>query len=46
MKPSILKASIKVMLEADQPVMIWGSPGNGKSSMVYQVAKELDKNSL
>jgi len=43
MKPSILKASIKVMLEADQPVMIWGSPGNGKSSMVYQVAKELDK---
>ena len=43
MKPSKIKLALKVCLEADQPVMLWSPPGNGKSSIVYQVANDVKR---
>jgi len=39
--PQKLKASLKVAIKARRPVMIWGSPGVGKSAIVKQVADDL-----
>jgi len=41
MIPSKLKLALKVAIKARRPVMIWGSPGVGKSAVVRQVADEL-----
>jgi len=43
MKPSQLKEALQIMIKADQPVMIWGPPGSGKSSIVYQTADHLKR---
>ena len=39
--PRDLAAIIEVMLECDQPLMIWGGPGLGKSDICRQVADAL-----
>jgi hypothetical protein len=39
--PSKLKLALKVAIKARRPVMIWGSPGVGKSAVVRQVAADL-----
>lgn len=41
MNYSGLKRAIKIAVKALRPVFIWGGPGTGKSSVVYQVAREL-----
>ena len=43
MKPSLVAASLQVACASDvqQPVMVWGAPGVGKSSIVKQVADAL-----
>jgi len=41
MKPSNVKQSLKVALQARKPVFVWGPPGVGKSDTVRQVAGEL-----
>jgi len=44
MKPSLLKASLKMFMEARVSTFLWGAPGVGKSSIVYEVADEMKKN--
>ena len=39
MKPSQVARTLKTLINARQPVMIWGPPGAGKSKVVAQVAK-------
>lgn len=41
MKPSNVAAAVKVCLIANQPVMLHGSPGGGKSQVVKQVSKDM-----
>jgi len=41
-RPSDLTAEIKANALAGLPTMIWGGPGEGKSEIVYGVAKELN----
>lgn len=43
MKPSLLKESLKTLMEARVSTFIWGAPGVGKSSIVYEVANDLKK---
>ena len=43
MKPSVLKEAIKSALDAKLSVFIWGQPGCGKSSIVYQISEALGK---
>ena len=40
LRPSELAATLKVLVEARQPVMVWGGPGCGKSEVAQQVAAE------
>ena len=40
LRPSELAATLKVLVEARQPVMVWGAPGIGKSEVAQQVAAE------
>ena len=40
LRPSELAATLKVLVEARQPVMLWGAPGIGKSEVAQQVAAE------
>lgn len=41
MKPSQLAVALVALVSVKQPVMIWGPPGAGKSSVVRQVAEKL-----
>jgi hypothetical protein len=40
MRPSHISLALNTFLDANQPVMIWGSPGVGKSDLIRQKAKE------
>ena len=40
LRPSELAATLKVLVEARQPVMVWGPPGCAKSEVAQQVAAE------
>ena len=40
LRPSELATTLKVLVEARQPVMVWGGPGCGKSEVAQQVAAE------
>lgn len=40
MRPSQIVTALNLCLDVQQPVMIWGSPGVGKSDTVAQTAKE------
>ena len=40
LRPSELAATLKVLIETKQPVMVWGPPGCGKSEVAQQVAAE------
>ena len=40
LRPSELAATLKILVEARQPVMVWGGPGIGKSEVAQQVAAE------
>ena len=46
MKPSQIITSLTSLVEAGQPVMIWGPPGVGKSQTVAQVAQRLKRQCL
>ena len=41
-RPSLLAAEIKANALAGLATMIWGAPGEGKSEIVYDVAKQMD----
>lgn len=43
MKPSLIKETLKVLLKARVSVYLWGVPGGGKSSIIYQLTKEMRK---
>ena len=43
MKPSHMLQALEILMRADQPTMVWGPPGGGKSSLVYQIAGKLKK---
>lgn len=43
MKPSRVTESLKCLAEANMPVMLWGAPGVGKSSLVYQLGEEMGR---
>ena len=38
MKASAIFAALKTLIEAGQPVFVWGGPGLGKSSIVRKLA--------
>jgi hypothetical protein len=38
MKPTAVAQALTVLASADQPVMLWGGPGGGKTSLVRQFA--------
>ena len=40
LRPAELAATLKVLIEARQPVMVWGPPGCAKSEIAQQVAAE------
>ena len=40
LRPSEVAATLKVLIEAKQPVMVWGPPGCAKSEVAQQVAAE------
>ncbi len=40
MNPSQVIASLHMLIDIQQPVFLWGSPGIGKSQLVAQVARE------
>ena len=40
LRPSELAATLKVLVEAKQPVMVWGAPGCAKSEIAQQVAAD------
>ena len=42
MRPTAVSQALRhLVVEEQQPVFIWGSPGTGKSSVVNQLATEL-----
>ena len=43
LRPSELAATLKILVEARQPVMVWGPPGCAKSDIVRQVAAALGR---
>ena len=43
MRPSQAASVLKTAFAAQIPVMIWGAPGVGKSQVVHQVAREVDR---
>ena len=43
MKPSAVSRALRALvIQEEQPVFIWGSPGTGKSAVVNQLAAELE----
>lgn len=42
MRPSLVSKAIHTCITADRPLMLWGPPGVGKSSLVAQYAKSND----
>lgn len=42
MKPSMLLKSVVEMVKVQQPLMIWGPPGVGKSAVVHQAAEAIN----
>ena len=40
LRPSEVAATLKVLIDAKQPVMVWGPPGCAKSEVAQQVAAE------
>ena len=40
LRPAELAPTLKVLIDARQPVMVWGPPGCGKSEVAQQVAAE------
>ncbi|TAM83479.1 MAG: MoxR family ATPase [Acidobacteria bacterium] len=42
MKASAIAAALRVLVAAHQPVFVWGGPGQGKSSVVKQLAEALE----
>lgn len=42
MKPSELIPALKHMITEQEPVMIWGPPGAGKSDLARQISKDLE----
>jgi hypothetical protein len=43
MKPSLLKQALVVLMKSRISTFVWGPPGCGKSSLVYEVAEEMKK---
>jgi hypothetical protein len=41
---SVASACVRTLLRAQQPVMLWGSPGIGKSEVVAQIAASENRN--
>ncbi len=39
MKPSNILSALKLLIDRQRPVFIWGAPGVGKSDLVLQVTK-------
>jgi hypothetical protein len=46
MRPSQIASSLHYLIAAQQPTMLWGAPGVGKSQVVHQVAAELGMNMI
>jgi len=44
LKPSQISEALEVLVKARRPAFVWGSPGIGKSDVVRQVARKLDRN--
>jgi len=42
-KPAQLSEALEVLVRAKRPAFIWGQPGIGKSQIVQQVARKLDR---
>jgi MoxR-like ATPase len=42
MKASAIAHALRVLLQAHQPVFLWGGPGLGKSAVIYQLAAALN----
>jgi len=42
-KPAQLSEALEVLVRAKRPAFVWGSPGIGKSQIVQQVARKLDR---
>ena len=40
LKPSELAETLKVLVDAKQPAMVWGPPGCAKSEIAQQIAAE------
>lgn len=40
MRPSLVPTAIQVCLQANRPLLLWGSPGVGKSQLVEQYTKK------
>ena len=40
MRPSQITTALNYLIDANQPVMIHGSPGIGKSDVIRQIAKQ------
>lgn len=40
MRPSQIATALSYLIDANQPVMLHGSPGVGKSDVVRQIAKQ------
>ena len=40
MRPSQIASALSYLIDVNQPVMIHGSPGVGKSDVVHQIAKQ------
>ena len=43
MKPQQLSEALEVLVRAKRPAFVWGSPGIGKSDIVRQVARKLER---
>ena len=43
MNPVKIKEALRTLIPLQQPAFIWGAPGVGKSQIVAQMAKELDR---
>lgn len=43
MKPSQIAESVETLIKCRQPAFIWGPPGIGKSQIVAQVARKMDR---
>lgn len=43
LKPSLMAEALQAMIQARQPAFIWGKPGVGKSQVMAQAAKALNR---